>query len=258
VLERCIRTPKKLPNIWLTPQDPPALQSRALASPSLERPAELFHGAAGWVNPAKLIAAWLAHPNIRLQTHVHITRLDDARAFASDLLVVACGYQTPELLTDTKSVLQPIRGQVEWGPLAKHNASAPANVLTPPTLTSPTLTSPINGMGHWIESAHLWLAGATFQRDHLALSPSAKDVDLNFEKLAALRPEIAKPDLDRLRNESKSWVGVRAAQKNRLPLVERAQGIQHSSVCVCAGLGSRGLSLAALCAQTLLMQYPEI
>lgn len=253
VLERCIRTPKKLPGIWLTPQDPPALQSGVLASPSLERPAELFHGAAGWVNPAKLIAAWLAHPNIRLQTHAHITSLDDARDLASDLIVVACGYQTPELLTDTKSVLQPIRGQVEWGSLAKHNASAPANVLTPPTLTSP-----INGMGHWIESAHLWLAGATFQRDHLALSPSAKDVDLNFEKLAVLRPEITKPELERLRNQSKSWVGVRAAQKNRLPLVERAQGIQHSSVWVCAGLGSRGLSLAALCAQTLLTQYPEI
>ena len=238
VLERCIRVAKKLPTAWLDPQDPLALQSRLLVQSSPDRPCELFHGAAGWVNPTRLIAAWLSHTHITLHTDAQIARLDDARLCDADVMVIACGYQTPELAPPLQKVLQPIRGQVEWG-------------------RSSDTTPPINGMGHWIEGAGKWLAGATFQRDECQLAVRPKDTDLNFEKLSLLRPELAKPYLEGLRSHSTSWVGIRTAQRNREPLIEsmtHTEGSHSPSVWVCTGLGSRGLSLAAQNARTLLQK----
>ena len=228
VLERCIRTDKKLPDTWLEPQDPLGLQSRVLGKPQ-----ELFHGAAGWVNPKRLISSWLAHSNIELKTQV---RVDDIVALDADVVVVACGYQSPDLLPALQGTLQPIRGQVEWGL----------------SLNGSGRGYPVNGMGHFIQAPYGWLAGATFQRDEMDVTPRTKDVDKNFEKLALLLPELAKPELARLRAESKSWVGVRVAQKNRQPLVMQPDAVRYPHLWVCTGLGSRGLSLAALCASSLL------
>jgi tRNA 5-methylaminomethyl-2-thiouridine biosynthesis bifunctional protein len=251
VLERCIRVSKNLPTVWLEPQDPLALQSRVLAKssaePSLERSGELFHGAAGWVNPSRLIAAWLAHTRITLHTNAMIASLDDSRLLTADAVVVASGYQTPDLVPCLKAGLQPIRGQVEWGQIADQ-------------LMVNRMRHPINGMGHWIEGAGRWLTGATFQRDESDLAPQSKDVDLNFEKLALLRPELERAALERLGAQSQSWVGVRTAQKNRAPLVQRIQDAKHpnhSNVWVCTALGSRGVSLAALCAQQLVADYRQ-
>jgi tRNA 5-methylaminomethyl-2-thiouridine biosynthesis bifunctional protein len=243
VVERCIRTDKKLPSTWLEPQDPPALQSRVSAKPSAERYSqgdavqgqELLHGAAGWVRPDRLIAAWLDHPLIKIQTQSQIEVLKDSRLAAHDVVVLATGYQTPQLLPHLQTTLQPIRGQVEWG-------------------SSIGSSQPINGMGHWIEGSGRWLAGATFQRDEVDLSPQLKDVNLNFEKLATLRTELEPSHLGELRSTSQSWVGVRTAQKNRVPMVTKITDVAHPNLWVCSGLGSRGLSLAAQCAQTLLQK----
>ncbi len=268
VLERCLRGDKKLPSTWLEPQDPPALQSRLAAT---SRPmrlvgdapvalvTEIFHAAAGWVNPQKLIAAWLSHPGIAVQTNASMTSLQDLRLALHSVIAVACGYQTPQLVPHLKTQLQAIRGQVAWGVAHPH-----ANGLG----------SPINGMGHWIEGSGRWLAGATFQRDETDLAPRLKDADLNFEKLSLLRPELDALQLRQLREASQPWVGVRTAQKNRQPLIEQLAVCDSdllastldsgsgsasasdavSSVWVCTALGSRGLSLAALCAQQLVTQ----
>jgi len=237
VLERCIRADKKLPDAWLEPLDPIGLQSRLLGKPNAVWPAgkvqELFHGAAGWVNPQRLIASWLAHPNIALKMQTHV---GDVAALDADVVVVACGYQSPDVLPTLDSLLQPIRGQVEWGLSLNVSVSG----------------YPVNGMGHFIQTQRTWVAGATFQRDERDLTPREKDVDKNFEKLAILLPELAKPNLASLREESASWVGVRTAQKNRQPLVMQPDANRYPHLWVCTGLGSRGLSLAALCASRLL------
>jgi tRNA 5-methylaminomethyl-2-thiouridine biosynthesis bifunctional protein len=245
VLERCIRGEKRLPSVWLAPQDPLDLQSRAAGKPYPIRPAEhlleFFHGAAGWVNTTRLIAAWLAHPNIQVQTDLHIAGVE---SIAADVIVVACGYQTPALVPSLKAQLQPIRGQVEWG---THFQQRDFDGLSPNGVGCP-----VNGMGHFIQTPYTWVAGATFQRDESDLAPRAKDIDLNFEKLGALMPELGKPYLVRLREHSMPWVGVRTAQKNRQPLVQKMDNATHPNTWVCTGLGSRGLSLAALCASRLL------
>lgn len=232
VLERCIRGEKKLPTAWLAPQDPLDLQSR-LAGHTLE----LFHGAAGWVNPKKLILAWLTHPNIQLQTD---SRIADLASLDADVIVVASGYQTPSLVPSLQSVLQPIRGQVEWGENSVRAKTLEADVAFP-----------VNGMGHFIQTPSTWVIGATFQRDETDLAPRDKDVNLNFEKLEVLMPELGKPYLIGLREQSTSWVGVRVAQKNRQPLIQKIENSPHPDTWVCTGLGSRGLSLAALCASRL-------
>ena len=243
VLERCIRGDKKLPKTWLEPQDPFGLQSRLVGEPCSARSAgkvqELFHGAAGWVNPTRLISAWLAHPNIEFKAQ---SRVDDVGASGADVVVVACGYQSPELLPAFKVMLQPIRGQVEWGMSDQPKDQLRANGDV----------SPVNGMGHFIQTPRTWVVGATFQRDEVDLTPRTRDVDKNFEKLEILLPEFTKLDLTRLRAESASWVGVRAAQKNRQLLVMQPDTHQYPHLWVCTGLGSRGLSLAALCASRLL------
>jgi tRNA 5-methylaminomethyl-2-thiouridine biosynthesis bifunctional protein len=233
VRERCLRIEKRLPTQWREPVDLLDLQSRMLAS------REIFHGAAGWVNPKRLVDAWLrqedGRSSIELKTLSCVENISDLDA---DVIVVACGYQTPSLLPYLRLVLQPIRGQVEWGRIH-------AQSLTP--LKGP----PFNGMGHWITSPHRWLAGATFQRDEVDLQPRAKDIDKNFEKLAALMPELDRAELTKLRKEAHSWVGVRVAQKNRQPLMVQPDSIKHPNLWVCTGLGSRGLSLAMLCANNL-------
>jgi tRNA 5-methylaminomethyl-2-thiouridine biosynthesis bifunctional protein len=242
VLERCIRGEKRLPSTWLAPQDPFGLQSRATKGAYPIRlarhPPELFHGAAGWVNPTRLIAAWLSHPHIQVQTG---SRMVDIQNLDADVIVVASGYETPELVPSLKAQLQPIRGQVEWG-------APPARAGFVEALP----VYPVNGMGHFIQTPSAWLAGATFQRDETDLAPRAKDVELNFEKLGTLMPELEKPYLVKLQEQSASWVGVRTAQKNRQPFVRKIDNSNHSNTWVLTGLGARGLSLAALCASRLL------
>ena len=242
VLERCIRGDKKLPSTWLTPQDPLGLQSKVRGEPYPAWPAgkvqELFHGAAGWVTPARLISAWLAHSNIEIETGVCSA---DIRNLNSGLVIVATGYQTPSLVPSLQTQLQSIRGQVEWGVRPASNR-----------LSLNDAGYPVNGMGHFIQTPSTWVAGATFQRDEVDLTPRAKDADKNFEKLATLLPELTKLELARLRTESTSWVGVRVAQKNRQPLVMQPDANHYPHLWVCTGLGSRGLSLAALCASRLL------
>ncbi len=237
VRERCIRGNKTLPRVWLEPQDLPHLQSQVLPNP-VGNAQELWHGAAGWVNPVRLIEAWLAHPNITMRTN---ERIHDLQTLSADIVLVACGYQSPDLLPALADALQPIRGQVEWGTQTVQSA-----------LSADMLKLPVNGMGHFISARGAWLAGATFQRDEVDLAPCRKDIDKNFAKLALLCPELSALDLTKLCAASKSWVGVRAAQKNRLPITEKLSTPTHLNVWVCAGLGSRGLSLAALCASRLL------
>ncbi len=252
VWERCIRTSKNLPSAWLEDQDPPDLQSRVLHKPIPTWLAgrwgveirDIWHGAAGWVRPGRLIEAWLAHPRIELKTNAGV---DDVRALQDDVVVVACGYQTARLLPGYAPQLQPIRGQVEW-----------SNRPLRDTLDQGALPShPVNGMGHFIPTGSGWLTGATFQRDETDTAPRERDTLLNFEKLQTLLPAIGPGCLSDLRAHAVPWAGVRVAQKNRSPLLEKIKHPGYAPVWVCTGLGSRGLSLAALCARRLLASVED-
>jgi tRNA 5-methylaminomethyl-2-thiouridine biosynthesis bifunctional protein len=288
VQERCVRAQKHLPPIWTAPIDMALLQSRYFlphASAQLtgaHRP--LWHGAAGWVKPERLIAAWVQHPRIKLKLSTGLSSGHLQKMLAEETIsavVLATGQSTggvvsdlfaaskPELAHVLGTRLQSIRGQVEWGVrghlcdalVTQMNHSArPSSMVSNRVDPSMQLasTTAINGMGHWLSTTDRWLAGATFQRDDESLTVRSKDRLKNLEKLCTLLPELEQAAVGALFATSRSWVGLRAAQKNRQPWVDQICESVHPKLWVCAGLGSRGLSLSLLCAQRLVQKIQTV
>jgi hypothetical protein len=161
-----------------------------------------WHQQAGWVRPAQLVQAQLHHPQIRVQAHAVVARLQrsadgrwqaldaDGRILAeADLAVLACGPATADLLPHRQPwPLQPIRGQISWGLHTADNASA-----LPPF--------PVNGNGNLVthipqpqdpQHGEIWVMGSTFERDVTAMPISAADQAaahaVNHGKLSTLLP----------------------------------------------------------------------
>ena len=267
VLEHCIDHPRKLPVTWQTGQTLADAASdwtlqatpEQLAESSLppETPA-FWHGKAGWIKPAALVRAWLATPGVtwhgdavvsRLVCHEGQWRANDATEVelaSAELVVLAAGHASGALADGAglgrPLALQAIRGQVTWAVLAPGDAGA-----LPPY--------PVNGHGSLVPAVPLaqgmaWVAGSTFARD--STSPELKDEDAkeNFRKLEGLLPQAAQALEPSLRTgQAQGWAGIRCATPSRLPAVgplDAAPGVW-----VCTGMGSRGLSFAAMCAELL-------
>ena len=211
----------------------------------------LWHQRAAWVRPHRLIAAWLRQPGIEFRGGCHVARvaqgLNGWQLFDpsgelladADRVVVCAGFESGAFAANLP--LQPVRGQVAWGPM-------PADLKLPAT--------PLNGDGHLVahvpqdEGAPIWLAGATFDRDSTSLA-TQEDADANRERLARLHPAAASA-LEQA--EGSAWVGIRCASGDRRPLVGTA-GSAAPGLWVCTALGSRGLSFATLCAELLTAQW---
>jgi tRNA 5-methylaminomethyl-2-thiouridine biosynthesis bifunctional protein len=228
-----------------------------------------WHTQAGWVRPAALVQAQLNHPQIRFQPSATIARLQrDARdgrwqAFSAqeqmlaeaDMVVLACGPATAGLLpADLHWPLQPIRGQISWGPHHADNAAA-----LPPF--------PVNGNGNLVTHIPLsqgpsWVMGSTFERDVTQLPISAADQAaahaVNHGKLSTLLSASAATmapwfDLQDIRCLP-TWGRVRVASHDRLPIagpVMDAAGQACPGLWALTALGARGLTLSVLCAELL-------
>lgn len=275
VLERGLDHPRRLPAAWQTggalasaAQDwvRPASDAQLAACGLLAQDEDaarlpLWHVRAGWVKPAQLVQAWLRTPGVQWRGHCTVGRLqrvgaawqalsDSGEVLASsDLVVLAAGYATAALvapLSPTPLALQAIRGQVSWA------AHSPGTANTCPRF-------PVNGHGHLLANLPLgstgeqlaWLIGASFERDNTSLVPQTSEDQHNLQRLHTLLPECAQT-LTRATPELHAWAGVRCATPTRLPSVgpvARADGLW-----VCTGMGSRGLTFAALCAELLAAQ----
>lgn len=160
--------------------------------------------------------------------------------------------------------LQAVRGQVLWGWNERSAHDTP----------SPRPPFPINGLGSLIATFPLpdgpnaadkpqksaWLFGATYERANADCTPTTEDDDTNKNQLRSLLPELAEMLLQDASGKSattQSWVGVRCTTPNRLPALGPLQARTSAghrlitSVWLCTGMGSRGLSFAALCAEVL-------
>lgn len=238
-----------------------------------------------------LCAAWLASPRITLRCHAQAAALrDDGGAWAvldaaghplarAPQIVLASALQTPQLLAASGLIPSP-----DWLPL--HPLRGQAQVL--PARLWPALRAleqPWMGSGYVLRlpaaavrllqpAAHPaetdWLlVGATFETEDSPLTP-AQAWAHNRASLGAL---TATPPLPEHAGALRHYVGVRAASADRLPYCgpladlapllanpQRAAGKQlHElarlpGLAVCAGMGSRGLTLAALLAETLAAQ----
>ena len=246
----------------------------------------LWHPRAGWIKPASLVKAWLANANIRLLTASAVSQIKAKstgwQAFNAsgqclaegNLVVLAAGINCKTLALDAPTVhnrvpdllLQPIRGQVSWGFLPADAVSA-----LPPF--------PVNGHGSLIAGVPMskattidsnnqalplaWMAGASYTRDSCDLEISSADHAHNLARLQTLAPPAAKTLAPWFENAPSygpshalhSWTGVRCASPNRLPLVgplvQPAEEGMPPQWWICTAMGSRGLTLAALCGELL-------
>ncbi|RZL53693.1 MAG: FAD-dependent oxidoreductase [Variovorax sp.] len=269
VLERRASGAARVPPEWSAcgpneswPADAETLHSSGLPAGT----AALWHARAGWVKPARLVAAWLQEPGVDLLTGRRVARIERVEPFEgvatprwrlsdpeggvvaqADRVVVAAGHDSAALAPGHP--LQPVRGQVAWGPMPR---------LSP---MSQLPRMPVNGDGHLV--AHVpdaggafWLTGATYDRDRRDTGVTIADAEANRSRLDALHPAAA-ADLASTfeRGEARAWAGVRCASADRRPLVGPRDAALPDGPWLCTAMGSRGLSFAALCAELLAARW---
>lgn len=223
-----------------------------------------------WIKPAALVQAWLRTPGVEFLPHRAVHHLQRAGADwqlldASDQLLA----QSPRVVlanaagaravlgqsTDGPDALalwpatHSVRGLVSWGTHAQPEAR-------------PFPAVPLHGNGSLI--AHVpfgeeerWFVGASYQpvSAREAEWPDDKNHGANalrLEKLApalfaALSPELEAQGLQ-------AWKGQRCVSADRLPLLGPVASTVEG-LWACAGFGSRGLSLVAVCAELLAAQW---
>lgn len=274
VLEHGVEHTRKLPAAWQADQPlvPAAADWTRLAPPeqlaACALPPEtqaLWHVRAGWFKPASLVQAWLKTPGVRWRGHAAVSQivrqpdgwqvLDAAgQVLASaELLVLAAGYDSRQLaglagLTPPLA-LQAIRGQASWGWHGAPGAEQPAGFPA----------FPVNGHGSLIPAVPLaqgrlaWVTGSSFERDNTSTASRSTDQQLNFRKLKTLLPQAAAQlQISFESGKAQAWAGVRCATPSRLPALGALPG--RTNLWLCSGMGARGLSFAALCAELLAAQ----
>lgn len=271
---------------WSQPAPPTALAEARLPPDATA----CWHHQAGWVRPARLAKALLAHPGIRWQGESRVAQLRrvehpgaegrpavltwqalDAQGQVlaeAPTLVIAAGAGSLELLNH-RWPLQPVRGQVSWG------------IHTDPA--APLLPYPANGHGNLVPrfpledspgGPHAWVMGSTFERDVETLPPSATDIraahTTNWAKLQGLLPRIAQQlehafapalatpgkgselgDSTSAAPALQSWAAVRCTAPDRLPIVGPVDAADLPGLWVCTAMGARGLTLSLLCGELL-------
>jgi len=231
---------------------------------------DLWQPQGAWIKPLALVRALLSNDDILfmgshevesmqkspatrewqllLKNHISITNMGSSHTYANETaphVVIATGAQTPDFLNqvlyEPDMGLHPIVGQVSWG-------------LQDPSADLPKFA--VNGHGSFVSHVPTtdglaWYTGSTFDRHQSHLVAIDEAHARNQQRLSELLPTVAET-LAKQWSEAahiQAWTGVRCASVNRLPKLgpldeQRLQGLHMLS-----GLGSRGLTLALLCAQ---------
>ena len=245
----------------------------------------LWHAKGGWIQPASLVRAWLATPGVKWRGLATVRTLarhegvwhaldESGHALASgELVILAAGHASRPLAESADAsasehlavgaannvhpspALQAVRGQVTWAPLEADHARQ-----LPPF--------PVNGHGSFVAGLPLpggppgrlaWLTGSTFERGNESLEARPRENQHNLERLRTLLPDaamrLADAQLPNAPNLVRDWAGVRCATPSRLPALGSLSPMNATcahaldNVWLFSGLGSRGLTFAALCAE---------
>jgi tRNA 5-methylaminomethyl-2-thiouridine biosynthesis bifunctional protein len=228
-----------------------------------------WHAHAAWIKPASMVQAWLAHPSIRfvpasavhalqrdrsdwqlIDAHAHelgraeVVVLANAHGCKAVLQATATQLQVDAAVVRALERLQQLHGSVSLG---SHGDQSLPKV-------------PVNGRGSFIPWVHgpdgpRWIAGATYESDASHTANAAQQHQANFDKLVQLLPQC-KDALAQAFAQGPlgHWHNTRCATWDRLPLVGPVEPGSAPTVWMIAGLGSRGLGLAALCAELLVAQ----
>ena len=261
VLQRLGRDVLNLPPGWALDQPQAASDWCYSASPGTLAAAglqpdshALWHRRAGWIKPAALVRAWLAAPGIEWCGGAKVAQLKSTNGCwqvldaaggvlaQAALVVLSAGYASQALTAAAGAAapdLQAIRGQVTYGLQSD---------------STPLPPFPINGNGGLIPSitthdGPLWLMGASYERDEEQPTVKPQDHADNLARLQTLLPQACDALAHQFDPEyAQGWAGIRCATPNRLPLV---MPLEATGLWLCTGMGSRGLSFAALCAELL-------
>ena len=196
----------------------------------------------GLVNPHALARAVLAHPNIDHAKY----KVADMPSFIAEhndpshALIVCAGFESHQL--DSKIFdCRKIRGQVSW--LARSNKATPN-------------LPPIKYDGYAVQVADQLMLGASFVRNVTDTTVMDAEHRQNLAKLCQALPNLAKhfgidaTGSDAMRDVARRMLGrasIRAQTPDYHPIVGHLQG----NVYVLTALGSKGFSLAPLCAELL-------
>jgi len=242
---------------WCSPATPGTLAAAGL----LAKSSGLWHAQAGWVKPAALVNAWLGEPGITWRGNVKVSEVTPSDEIwqvrdqagnmlaEADLVVLAAGFASQTLAVNAGAAqpdLQAIRGQVTFG-LQEDSDQLPPFA--------------VNGRGGLITAittsdGPMWLMGAGYERDAQVPDLKSQDHADNLMRLQILLPDAAVALAGQFSSQqARGWAGIRCATPNRLPLLGPvATTDSKPGLWMCTGMGSRGLSFAALCAELLAAQ----
>lgn len=228
-----------------------------------------WHPQGCWVRPARLVQAWLHHPAIAFMgdSKVHAATFEGAcwslRDAQGNLLATAPHLVLANAAALRDLALSPapdaglaaglraIRGVMSIGDWPRMQDEP-----QPPQF-------PVNGGGSFlpgIPGPHglQWHCGATFETDGDIATEVARGHAANQTRLEKLLPQVAQALAPQWRSPHlQAWGGERCTTHDRLPLVGALQAgasAQAPGLWCSVGMGSRGLSLAALCAELLAAQ----
>lgn len=233
----------------------------------------LWHAAAGWIKPERMVRAWLAQPGIRhlaaspvhaLAWHAGQWRLigPHGRVLAdAPQLVIAAAGATSALVNMAMAAaratpsppmapLSCIEGQVSW---AAHTEADTA--LFP--------RFPVNGAGSVVahvpwQSGFAWFAGATYENPTNSPVNVAQAHALNLERIAQLLPDAATAIAPAFAAGAvHAWRGTRWTAPDRLPIAGPWRGANTTvtpHLWISTAMGSRGLTYAALCGELIAAQ----
>ena len=243
----------------------------------------LWHPHAAWIKPAQLVAGWLQHPQIQFHGGATVHTLErngpqwllrDAKGLElgrADTVVFANAFGCVDLLTRLASALQAGQPAFAWldDVLEKVHAlhtmhgtlshgPCPAPTSTQSADATPALPAfPVNGHGSLVAGVPSaqgpqWYAGSTFQSDLQQHANLEQEQAANFQKLQGLLPAAAQALAPQFASGlAQTWQGSRCITHDRLPLVGPLDAGPKPSLWLCAGMGARGLSFSALCAELL-------
>jgi tRNA 5-methylaminomethyl-2-thiouridine biosynthesis bifunctional protein len=233
----------------------------------------IWHAQAAWLKPAQMVKAWLAQDGVSFQGRAKVANIHrngdqwHLQNASGQLLAVAdrvifanaCGAlpllkriarADPGigLRLDHLPTVQAMLGQLSWG----CHPDSP-NAAFPPY--------PVNGAGSVIplvpmEGASAWFAGSTYQLDGTPTASVQENHAVNLGRLQKLWPGLEQVLAQQFADQRiNAWTNVRCVTTDHLPMVGPLYAAASPGLWICAGMGSRGLSLASLCAEVLAAQW---
>lgn len=201
----------------------------------------------------------------------HVLEKGTSTTFMAHLLVVANAHGAPSLLAESATHSASTWVWMPCPPLASVGGQMTYGVHQGSTRPTDWPAFPINGRGHVMGGIPMddptgssapvwaWMAGATYHPRPNQTADRRTDTLCNLATAAALMPEKADFfEAPQTLADAQTWTGARCVTPDRLPLV----GVWPISGCEnpplsLIGLGSRGLSLAALSAHLLAAQLHQ-